>query len=568
MSKSSLELQKWLYRFGIIVVIWVAISFIYSPILEVLKAAFVSDGKISLEAASGLAKSNRVYTAITNTLLVTIFSIFTVNVVGIFQVAALEYISIRGQRLLKIAYAMPLIFVSIVAATGYDFTYGRTGVVTKAIQSVYPSLPDDWFSGLFAVVFAHTFLFTSYHYLFLRAAFRRVDFSVIEAAKSLGASNYRAFVSVVLPLLLPTIFATSLLIAYKSLSSFSIPSVVGGRDFDMASELILTLNSLRRADMAAMLSIGLGLAIIACILVMQWVEKRGSYVGGAKIPVPIQPIKIGNPLANAGVHALAYVIAALQTVPVLLVVAFSFAPAKSILTDVFPSSFSLGNYITVLQGGQAFDPLKNSIAMGICAVALGLAVSIFVVILTDKHRDNKAVTALDLSFMLPWLLPMPLIAIGLIMAFATPNILLGGATLLGTFWILPIGYAIVVTPLMIRFLRAAFWSIDPALGEAGRTLGASPLVVFLKITLPAVFPVIIVVAGMNINTILSEYTVSAFLFNVNNKPLSIALFEGSRSANPEQAAINLVYMTLIMAFSFFVIILADKYGLGKGPIRK
>jgi iron(III) transport system permease protein len=83
-----------------------------------------------------------------------------------------------------------------------------------------------------------------------------------------------------------------------------------------------------------------------------------------------------------------------------------------------------------------------------------------------------------------------------------------------------------------------------------------------------VFPVIIVVAGMNINTILSEYTVSAFLFNVNNKPLSIALFEGSRSANPEQAAINLVYMTLIMAFSFFVIILADKYGLGKGPIRK
>ena len=50
----------------------------------------------------------------------------------------------------------------------------------------------------------------------------------------------------------------------------------------MVSELILTLNSLRRPDMAAMLSIGLGLAVIACIILMQQIEKRGSYSGGAR----------------------------------------------------------------------------------------------------------------------------------------------------------------------------------------------------------------------------------------------------------------------------------------------
>lgn len=563
---TRLSFQKALFYTGIAIILWVAVSFIYAPIYSVLTQAFIDDTGFNFGAAGELAESNRVRRAIQNTLLVTVLSVITVNLVGIFQVAALEYISVKGRRFLKFAYAMPLIFVSVVAATGYNFAYGQTGVVTRAIQSVFPSLPNDWFSGPFAVVIAHTFLLTSFHYLFLRAAFRRVDYSVVEAARGLGASNLRAFRSVVLPLLLPTIFATSLLVAYKSLSSFAIPAVVGGRRFDMVAELILTLNSLRRADMAAMLSILLGVSVILCILVMQRIEKRGSYSGGSKTPVAIQRIKLSNPFTNALVHIVAYLIALLQLLPVALVVVYSFAPAKSIIAAVVPSSLTLKNYAAVLSGGDAFTPLKNSLLMGGAAVGMGLLVSLFVVILANRYR-NKATTAIDLTFMLPWTLPLPFIAIGLIATFATPNWLVGNQTLLGSYWILPIGYAIVVIPLMIRFLRAAFYALDPYQLEAAQALGAPPLYRFLRITLPAVAPVIILVAGLNINMILSEYTMSAFLFNVNNKPLSIALFEGARSANPDQAAINLVYMTLIMAFSYFIISIADRYGLGRSTRR-
>ena len=563
---SGLRFQTTLYYFGIAVVLWVAVSFVYTPIYAVLTKAFVSDGTVSFAAGAELAGSKRVISAISNTLIVTVLSIITVNIVGIFQVAALEYVSVKGRRILKVAYAMPLVFVSVVAATGYNFTYGQTGVLTRAIQLVYPALPNDWFSGLFAVVFAHTFLLTSFHYLFLRAAFRRVDYSVIEAARSLGASNLRAFVSVVLPLLLPTIFATSLLVAYKSLGSFAIPAVLGGRRFDMVAELILTLNGLRRPDMAAMLSIALGLAVIICILVMQRIEKKGSYSGGSKTPVPIQRIELSNPVVKVVVHTFAYLVALLQLLPVALVLLFSFAPAKSIISEIIPSSLSLTNYIAVFSGGEAFTPLKNSLLMGASAVVIGLVVSLFVVILANKYK-NKLTTGLDLTFMLPWILPAPFIAIGLITAFATPNLLMGNQTLLGSYWILPIGYAIVVIPLMIRFLRAAFYSLDPYQLEAAQALGASPFYRFTRVTLPAIMPVIILVAGMNINTILSEYSMSAFLFNVNNKPLSIALFEGSRSTNPEQAAINLVYMTLIMVFSYFIISIADRYGLGRSNSR-
>ena len=545
------------------VVIWCAVSFIYAPIFSVLRFAFAPEGDISLGAVGELAGSRRVRTAIVNTLIVTGLSIITVNVVGIFQVAVLEYLKIGGRGFLRFAYSTPLIFVSVAAATGYGFVYGQTGALTRLLQSAWPALPNDWFAGILAVVFAHTFLLTSFHFLFLRAAIRRVDYSTVEAARGLGATNLEAFVRVVLPVLLPTVFATTLLVTYKSLGSFAIPAVLGGRRFDMVTELILTLNALRRPDMAAMLSIGLGIAVILCIAAMQYVERRGSYIGGSKTPVPIERIRIANPVVNVAVHAAAYAIAVIQLVPIALVILFSLAPARSIGTEVLPSSLTLKNYVTVFSQNTAFVPLKNSLLMGASATVAGILISLFVVNLAHRNT-NIGTTSLDLSFMVPWILPAPFIAVGLILTYDEPNLLVANRVLLGGFWILPIGYAIVSIPIMMRFLRAAFFSLDPALNEAAQSLGAPAHYRFLRVTMPLVLPVVILIGAMTLNGILSEYSMSAFLFNVNNKPLSIALFEGARSSNPEQAAINLVYITLIMAFSLVIITLADKYGLGGG----
>ena len=563
MSLSSIRRIPLFHSVLLAVVIWCAVSFIYAPIFSVLRFAFAPEGEVSFGAVGELAGSRRVRTAIVNTLVVTGLSVITVNLVGIFQVAVLEYLRIGGRPFLRFVYSTPLIFVSVTAATGYGFVYGQTGALTRLLQSVWPALPNDWFTGTFAVVFAHSFLLTSFHFLFLRAAIRRVDYSTVEAARCLGATNMQAFVKVVLPVLLPTIFATTLLVTYKSLGSFAIPAVLGGRRYDMVTELILTLNALRRPDMAAMLSIGLGIAVILCIAAMQYVERRGSYIGGSKTPVPIERIRIANPAVNVAVHAVAYSIAVIQLVPISLVILFSFAPARSIGSEVLPSSFTLQNYITVFSQSTALIPLKNSLVMGANATVAGIMISLFVVNLVHKHT-NIATTSLDLSFMIPWILPAPFIAVGLILTYDEPNLLVAYRVLLGGFWILPIGYAIVNIPIMMRFLRAAFFSLDPAQNEAAQSLGASAYYRFLRVTIPPVLPVIILIAAMSLNGILSEYAMSAFLFNVNNKPLSIALFDGARSSNPEQAAINLVYISLIMAFSLVIVTLADKYGLGGG----
>ncbi len=563
---ARLKIQRLAFWLGILGVVWVIASFIYLPIGAALNEAFIESGRFSTNAISDLARSRRVQSALLNTVVITLLSVVTVNVVGIFQVAILEYIRVRGAPVLKMAFATPLVFVSIVAAAGYKFTYGEDGIVTRGLQQLFPSLNSQWFEGWIAVLYAHTFLLTSFHFLFLRAAIRKVDYSTVEAARSLGASNYRAFVKVVLPVLIPTILATSLLVTYKSLGSFAVPVILGGEDFSMISEIILSLNSIRRPDMAALLALLLGFAVVLCILAMQYIEARGSYVGGSKTPVRIRKVAIKNPLVNAMVHLIAYALFLIYALPVLLTLLFSFANTKSIVNDVIPTALTFKNYYYVFSKSAAFTPFANSILMGTVAVAIGLSISLFAAPVIHRYQ-NWGTKLIDISLFIPWILPYALLAIGLIIAFDEPSLLLLGNVLLGTFWILPLAYGITSIPLMVRFLRATFWSLDPCLGEAARSLGASPLYSFRRITLPLILPVVILVAAMSFNGIISEYTLSAFLYNVNNRPLSIALVDGARDPNPEQTAINLVYISLIMVFSFSIIAIADHYGLGREKSR-
>jgi len=360
------------------------------------------------------------------------------------------------------------------------------------------------------------------------------------------------------------VLAVTLLTLITAMGSFAAPQVLGGRDFHMLSQMVLTLNSLRRPDMAALLALLMGLVLMGLILLSQYFEAKGAYTAGAKTTTRIRLRAIRNPLARIVVTALAYLLAAIYLVPVALIVLFSFAPASSIGIDVLPSSFTLANYARVLGGGASFVPFFNSMVMSSIAVAVGLAITLFAVPIMVRKR-SWLTRGLDICFVLPWIIPTMLLAVGLIVAFDAPNPLVGNLVLLGSYWLLPIGYVIFSLPLMVRFMRSAFIGIDPAFDEAARAMGASGPYRFRRVVLPLVAPTAILVAGMKFNNLLAEYPLSAFLYNVNNKPLPIAIVDGAVSADPDQAAVSLVYVTLIMAFSLAVILIAERLSLGRTP---
>ena len=116
--------------------------------------------------------------------------IITVNIIGVFLVLVSDYFDIKGAKILKLGYMTTLIYGGVVLVSGYKFVYGETGIMTKTLAAIIPNFNIAWFEGYLAVAFVATFSSTSNHIIFLSNALRKIDYSTVEAAKNMGASQF------------------------------------------------------------------------------------------------------------------------------------------------------------------------------------------------------------------------------------------------------------------------------------------------------------------------------------------------------------------------------------------
>ncbi|WP_423494635.1 ABC transporter permease [Microbacterium esteraromaticum] len=536
---------------------WFVVTFLYVPNIGVLREVIFPSSGDPLATAVELFSSARVLAAIRDTLIVTAVSLVTVSAVGITQAFILEAFCIRGKGFLTVAYAIPLVFGSVAAVTGYVMVYGAGGPITIGLQRLLPGLPDDWFSGIPAVILVHTFTMTGYHFLFLRPAIRRIDFSMVEAARSLGMSPVPAFVRVVLPVLRPMIVASLLMVLIGSLGSFAAPNILGGGSFTMVGPLIRTLTSLGRPDMAALLGVLLALATVGLLAWALRAERRASLFSAAKSTRPFQPIRVGNPIGRATLYAVAYALALVNMLPVLVTVLMAFSPVEAIRNGQLWGGLTLDNFATVFGDSGAVAPLVNSLLLCVIAIPLALTIGTALSHFVDRHR-GAATDALQMTFFLPYFLPGVLIALGFLIVFGAPHVLTGGHVLVGSFWILLLAYVVILLPTVVRFVRAALAGVDPALDEAARALGARSPRRFALITLPMLVPVLVQVAALSFNATFDEYTVSVMLYNVNNRPLGVAMGALAATPDPELVGVATAYVVLNTVIALGVVLFADR----------
>lgn len=537
---------------------WFLVTFLIVPVLSTVKTTFFTDGAFSMQSVQKLLSSERVKRSLSNTYKMAFWSFVTVTINGVFQVLVTEYFDIKGFKLLELAFMTPLLYGGISLVTGYNYVYASNGVVTKLLASWIPGMNVNWFTGFTGVLFVHTFAMTTSHILFVKTAFKDIDYSTIEAARSLGCSSIQTFFKVALPVVKPAMFSASILLILSALNSFAAPSMLGGKSFYMINSMILTLNGLRSYDLSALLSLILAVTCIVLLLIMNWLEKRSAYLSVSKVSTRLRKTKIRNPVVNVLVHAASYILSLLYLLPIGVIVLYSFGDSKSISTASFPRSFSLDNYIRVFSTGTTIKPFLNSVKLSLIAVAIVLFISVASSLAIKKH-PGKLTKLLELTLLIPWMLPATMLAVGMITAFSTPNLLTFGKILVGGFWLLPIAYTVCKIPSSMRLVRASLYAINDSHEQAAHSLGAGALYTFRRVVLPAIIPTVASVGAITFNSLLSEYTVSALLYNVSNVPLGIVLRTPDMNVDPNSEANMLVYIVVLMAISAVTLILTRKY---------
>ncbi|MHA7292392.1 ABC transporter permease [Arthrobacter sp. HLT1-21] len=531
-----------------VVLTWFIVTFLIAPNVGLLATTFFPNGDFTPRSVDKLLSSDRAMKSLGNSFLLAIVLAVTVNIVGIFIVLVTQYFDIVGSRILWLGYATTLIYGGIVLVAGYKFIYGQNGFITNLLLNYFPGMNAEWFTGFLAVVFVMTFASTSYHMLFLTSALNKVDFQTIEAAKSMGASTLTVLWRIVLPVLRPILFAITILVFLGGLTALTAPQVLGGPDFQTVTPLILTFSgSTTSRDIAALLALIVGVATMILLAVMSRVERGGTYFSVSKVSATMQKQKITNPVANAVVHVVAYTLFVVYTLPILLIVVFSFTDSASIQTATLSwDRFTLDNYITVFTTQSAFQPFIVSVLYSAAAAVVVVGGLLFVARILQKYR-NAATTVAEYLLHIPWILPSTMIALGLILTFDRPNALIGGQVLTGTVWVLLVAYIIIKIPFTLRMLKAAFYSVSDSVEDAARILGAKSLYTFRRVLLPIVLPTAAAITALNFNSLLDDYDTAVFLYSPLYEPLGIVIKNSTDGDNISDAMVlTLVYTVLLM----------------------
>ncbi|WP_410515076.1 ABC transporter permease [Paenibacillus sp. BR2-3] len=546
---------------------WFVITFLIYPNLNVYYEIFFKEGKLSFEAAEKLLSSDRAMKSLYNSFLLAVSLIITVNMVGVLLVLIVEYFDIKGAKILKLGYFTTLIYSGVVLVSGYKFVYGENGFITKLLANLFPSFDTTWFHGYWAVLFVMTFACTSNHVLFLSNAMRKIDFQTIEAAKNMGASTFYILRRVVFPVLKPTMFALTILLFLTGLAATSAPLILGGTEFQTITPMILTFsNSTSSRDLAALLALILGLATLILLTIMIRFEKNGNFMSVSKVKSELVKQKINNKAGNIAAHIGAYVLFLIYIIPVILIVIFSFTDAQSISTATLSfDKFTFDNYIQVFSSMSAFRPYLVSISYAAAASITVVALTLIASRILHKYK-NKWTDMLEYSLLIPWMLPSTLIAIGLIVTFDTPKLMIGNSVLVGTVWMLFLAYVIVHIPFTLRMIKASFFSLDSNLEDAAKNLGAKSFYTFRRVLLPIILPSTLAVLALNFNGILADYDLTVFLYHPLFQPLGVVIKNSTDAqALADTRALTLVYSVILMIMS--AITLYCVYG-NKGKFRK
>lgn len=549
----------------LIVMAYVLITFLIWPNLSLLLGVFRQNGEWSLDVFSKLFASERAMKSLRNSIILAFALCITVNVVGIFIVLVTRYFDIKGSRILFLGFATPLLYGGVVMVSAYNLIYGSNGYLTNAAARIFPEMDTNWFKGALAVILVMTFTGTGSHLLFLSDSISKIDYQTIEASKQMGASTWQTFRAVVLPVLRPMVFAITILTFLGGLGALTAPLILGGENFQTISPMILTFSrTVSSRDLAATLAMFLGIMTIIMLAILNRAEKGGTYFSVSKVPVALQKQKIDNPVVNAIVHFLAWLLWLIYVTPPVLIFIFSFTNASAISSgQIRFADFTLSNYARIFTDPAAIKPFAISIAYSAVASVVVVFAMLFVARLIQRHRNTVTIW-LEYLLHIPWLLPGTMIALGLLLTFSTPQPLVFGQVLSGTVILLAIGYVIEKIPFTLRMLKASYTGVPDNLEEAGSLLGASEFNIFRKILLPIVLPVAAAITARNFNALLDDYDTAIFLAHPFYQPLGIFIYNATESDTlNDTTALTFVYTVLLMIISSLV--LYSVYGRSSKP---
>ncbi len=473
--------------------------FILAPVASTIWKAFIFEDKISFnwfKYILGIGENVSKYwrLSIINALFAGAMVVLGTSIIGIPVAWILTRFKFHGKSVFRVFALMPLIVPPFVGAFAMKRLLAPNGMISNFFARVL--LPKLGFTitnpssftfisdSLWSVIFVQIIHLWPLIYLNVASSLSKIDPTLEQSARNLGASGIPHFFRITFPLALPGYAAGALLVFIWVIADLGTPLVLNFGSFYAPSKAFLELFEPEGnigAAYAAVVVITV-ISVLALLVVSKFVgtkEYATVRVGAAAESA----LKSAGSRLTVFFWVILSILTLISSIPHIGVIILTFGDQIH-YGDWFPSKFSFNSMRHVLIDNETRWFILNSLVYSFLAMLLAVFLGAIIgYILVRKQIKGKRI--LDIVSMLPFAIPGMVIAFGYLYFFNTP---IGTHRLTNYWFILILSYGMRRLPYAVRSCSAILLQIHPDLESAASNLGASATKKFTRITLPLMAP--------------------------------------------------------------------------------
>ena len=463
----------------IVVLIAFLTLFILYPLAILMVDSVVGEHGPTLDVFARVLAMPTFDTAITNTLSLGLFVGVAAALIGLLFAYVEEYVQLKSRLmsgLFKLVSLLPVVSPPFVLSLSVIMLFGKAGIITRHMLGIY----DNNVYGFWGIALVQTMTFFPVCYMMFKGLLKNIDPSLEEAARDMGASRWKVFTSVTLPLVLPGIGNAFLVTFIESIADFANPMLIGGSFDTLATSIYLQITGAYDKQGAAAMAVVLLLITLAMFVVQKYVlEARATATltgkaSRARMLITDNSVRIPLSILCAAV--------ALFVVLMYICVPFG-ALFKTWGYDFTLTTKWFQQMFTMHHGFQAF---RDSFLLSLIAAPITALLSMVLSYLVVKRRFRSR-GFIEAVSMLAMAVPGTVLGVGYIRGFSGgifhTGVLQG---LYGTAAILIIVFIVRSLPTGTRSGISALRQIDKSIEESAYDMGANSLQVFMTVTLPLI----------------------------------------------------------------------------------
>lgn len=494
-------------------------------------------GVISLDYFVKFFSKPYYMTSLLNSFKVSLAATFTSILIGTPLAYLFVQYKIKGKKLMRMLIIVASMSAPFIGAYSWILLLGRSGVITNFIQNnIGIKMPEIYgFAGILLVFTLQLFPLV---FLYVQGALSNVDNSLIEAAENMGCTGTRRFMKIIVPLIMPTLLAASLLVFMRAFADFGTPMLIGEGYMTLPKLLFNEFISEVGGDSAFASTIAVISIIITTIffLAQKWLSGRKSFSMNSLHPIEEKQV---HGMKNFFVHLYAYVVVGIAILPQAYVIYTSFLNTKGM---VYQEGYSLNSYKEIFNTNLG-NSIKNTIIIPIIALVVIVFLAVLIAYIAVR-RKNALTNFVDTISMIPYIVPGTVVGIALISSFNRP--------ITGGMFIMVIALVIRRLPYTIRSSVAILQQIPMSIEEAALSLGSNKTKTFFKITMPMMSSGIISGAILSWVTMISELSTAIILYSIKTQTLTVSIYTSVIRGQYGVAAALSTVLTVLTVISLLV----------------